>query len=69
MSPKSKAVAAILAFFLGSFGVHRFYLGKVGTGILIIFTCGGFFGIWPFVDFIMILCGKATDSNGLPVKN
>lgn len=68
MSPKSKVSAALLCFFFGVLGIHRFYLGKVGTGLLWLFT-GGLFGIGAIVDFIMILCGKATDGNGLPVKN
>jgi len=63
MAPKSKIVAAILCFFLGVFGVHRFYVGKIGTGILQLVTVGGF-GIWAFVDFIMILVGAFTDKQG-----
>lgn len=68
MSPKSRTVAALLCFFLGIFGIHRFYEGKVGTGILWLLT-GGVFGFGAIIDFIMILCGKATDTNGLPIKN
>jgi TM2 domain-containing membrane protein YozV len=45
------------------FGVHRFYVGKVGTGILQLFTLGGF-GIWAFIDFIMIVVGSFRDSDG-----
>ncbi len=63
-SSKSRLVAAILCFFLGWLGVHRFYVGKAGTGILIIVTFGGFFGIWPLIDFIMILVGSFTDKQG-----
>jgi predicted RNA-binding Zn-ribbon protein involved in translation (DUF1610 family) len=55
--------AAILCFFFGIFGVHRFYVGKVGTGILQLFTLGGF-GIWAFIDFIMIVVGSFRDSDG-----
>lgn len=55
--------AAILCFFFGVFGVHRFYVGKVGTGILQLFTLGGF-GIWAFIDFIMIVVGSFRDSDG-----
>ncbi len=60
-SPKSRLAAALLAFFLGGFGVHRFYVGKIGTGILIIVTIGGFFGIWVLIDLIMILVGVFKD--------
>jgi TM2 domain-containing membrane protein YozV len=57
-------VALLLCFFLGFLGIHRFYVGKVGTGILQIVTFGGFFGIWVLIDFIMILIGNFTDKQG-----
>jgi len=59
-SAKSRLAAAPLCFFLGAFGVHRFYVGKVGTGVLMIVTLGGL-GIWALVDFIMILVGAFKD--------
>jgi len=46
--------------------VHHFYLGKVGTGLLMVFTFGDL-GIWAFVDFIIIVAGSMRDSDGLPV--
>ena len=58
---------ALLCFFLGGLGVHRFYVGKVGTGVLWLLT-GGLFGIGAIVDFIMILVGAFKDKNGNPVK-
>ena len=61
ISPKSRAAAAILCWFLGVIGIHRFYVGKVGTGVAQIFTLGGL-GIWVLVDFIMILVGSFKDS-------
>ena len=61
---KSWLVALLLCFFLGFLGVHRFYVGKVGTAILQIVTIGGFFGIWVLIDLIMILIGKFTDKEG-----
>ncbi len=64
---KSWLVALLLCFFLGVLGVHRFYVGKVGTGILQIVTFGGFFGIWILIDFILILAGKFTDKQGQPL--
>ena len=55
--------AALLCGFLGVFGAHRFYVGKIGTGLLQLFTLGGF-GIWWLVDMIMIVVGAFTDSEG-----
>ncbi len=63
VSKKSRTVAALLCWFLGIIGVHRFYVGKVGTGIVQILTFGGF-TIWLWIDFIMILCGKFKDKQG-----
>ncbi len=63
MSAKKILPAAILCFFLGVLGVHRFYVGKIGTGILQLLTGGGF-GIWVLVDFVMIVVGSFTDANG-----
>ncbi len=62
-SDKSRGAAAILCFFLGALGIHRFYAGKVGTGFLWLLT-GGIFGIGSFIDFIVILCGGFKDSLG-----
>ena len=64
---KSKVTAALLCFFLGAIGVHRFYVGKIGTGVAQVITLGGF-GIWALIDFIMILMGTFTDANGKKLK-
>ncbi|GID28858.1 TM2 domain-containing protein [Paractinoplanes brasiliensis] len=61
---KSWIVTLLLSFFLGGFGVHRFYVGKVGTGILMLLTVGGL-GVWALIDFIMIAIGKFSDKQGL----
>jgi TM2 domain-containing membrane protein YozV len=63
LSQKRILPAAILCFFFGFLGVHRFYVGKVGTGILQLLTFGGL-GIWAFIDFIMIVIGSFRDSDG-----
>jgi len=51
---KDKWIAWLLCFFLGIFGAHKFYEGKIGMGILYLFT-GGLFGIGAFVDFWILL--------------
>src|SRR5262245_39640212 len=58
--------ALLLCFFFGVFGAHRFYVGKVGTGIAQLFTLGGL-GFWALIDLILILCGAFTDENGIKI--
>ena len=56
-------VALLLCFFIGVIGAHRFYVGKIGTGLLMVFTLGGL-GIWTFIDLILIIVGKFKNKNG-----
>ena len=65
-SHKSRLAALLLAIFFGYFGVHRFYAGKIGTGILWALT-GGFFLIGYIVDIILLACGVFKDGNGMPI--
>ena len=67
ISEKSRLATSLLAWFLGVFGVHRFYLGKIGTGLLMLFTLGGF-GIWTLIDFIVAVSGGMKDKNGMLIK-
>ena len=52
-----------LAMFGGYFGIHRFYVGKIGSGMIYLFTVG-LFGVGWIVDIICILCGSFTDKKG-----
>lgn len=65
-SDKSFVVTWLLAMLLGTFGIDRFYLGKVGTGILKLITFGGF-GLWSLIDLILVLTGTTRDRSGLPL--
>lgn len=71
-SDKSKVIAAILQFLLGSFGAGRFYTGHIGLAIgqiaAVWLTCG--IGIlWPVIDGVMMLTGKVTDAQGRPLRD
>ena len=83
LSDKSKVVAALLSFFLGALGIHRFYLGRIGSGIVMLvlnaigwLTTGliigfgilAFVEIWALIDFIRILCNGLSDSQGRKLK-
>ena len=67
VSDKSRLVTVLLCGFLGTFGVHRFYVGKIGTGLLMLVTLGGF-GIWYLIDLIMVAVGAFRDEEGRLVR-
>jgi len=67
ISPKSGLTAFILCFFFGIFGIHRFYVGKIGTGILMLLTCGGL-SFWMLYDLFSIICKNFTDSQHRTVE-
>lgn len=62
-SPRSRGVALALAAVLGCFGAHRFYTGRIGSGILQLCTLGGL-GLWMLYDVIMIATGNFRDASG-----
>lgn len=62
-SPRSKWVALILCLTLGWLGIHRFYVGKIGTGVLFWIT-RGFHGIGIVVDLVLILSDRFEDAEG-----
>ena len=68
ISEKGFVPTALLCFFLGMFGVHRFYVGKIGTGVLQLVTLGDL-GIWALIDLIMIIVGNFRDKEGRLIKN
>jgi TM2 domain-containing membrane protein YozV len=83
-STKSRLAVTLLSFFLGELGVHRFYAGKIGTGVaMLILTIVGYatvwiiFGfiplaavwVWNLVDFIMAIAGKFKDKEGNLITN
>ena len=60
---KSKLTAILLCFFLGSLGIHRFYLGYTLIGVIQLLTFGGLL-IWVIVDLIRLIIGSLKDSEG-----
>lgn len=63
VSEYSGLVALLLCFFLGYLGIHRFYVGKIATGLLYLVT-GGLFGIGWLFDLVVIACGRFRDYYG-----
>jgi TM2 domain-containing membrane protein YozV len=72
VSSKSRLITTLLcvlpAWFFAVNGIHRFYLGKIGTGILMLLTLGGL-GIWTLIDFIIAVTGNMKDKEGKPIKD
>jgi TM2 domain-containing membrane protein YozV len=83
ISPKSRLATTLLAFFLGMFGAHRFYIGRTGTAILMLaltivgiplcLVIVGIFvlialRIWSLIDFIIAVTGNMRDRDGLLIE-
>lgn len=66
-SNREYLVAILLAWFVGIFGVDRFYLGHTGLGVAKLLTCGGV-GVWALIDLILIIMRKVTDVDGRPLR-
>ena len=69
---RNRWIAGALGVLLGTFGVHRFYLGYTGIGILqavLALPTFGVSGIWGFIEGILCFCGAMRDVNGLPLRD
>ncbi len=66
-SDKSFVATLLFCILLGPLGLHRFYVGKIGTGILMLLTAGGL-GIWVLIDFILIVSSRFRDVDGFVIE-
>jgi len=73
VSEKQKIIMILLALFAGTLGIHRFYAGKIGTGIIMLLLSLSMIGIWisaiwAIIDLIIIVLDKFKDGNGLVIS-
>jgi TM2 domain-containing membrane protein YozV len=69
ISEKSRTATFLFAFFLGTFGIHRFYVGKTGSAIAMLLLTLSLIGLlvtafWALIDWIMVACGTFKDGQG-----
>jgi TM2 domain-containing membrane protein YozV len=67
-SERSRSVALVLGLLGGVFGLHRFYVGRVQSGVAMVITFGGL-GIWWLYDMVTLVAGEFRDADDLPVRN
>lgn len=65
---KSYTATLLLSFFLGILGIHRFYTGYIGLGIIQLLTLGGC-GLWTLIDFISICFNNYKEANGQELED
>jgi len=68
VSERSRSVALVLGMVGGVFGLHRFYTGRVQSGVAMVLTLGGM-GIWWLYDMVTLVAGEFRDADDLPLRN
>ena len=68
VSKRSRGVALVLGVVGGWLGMHRFYVGKPGTGLAMLCTLGGL-GMWWLYDLVLLAAGDFRDADDLPLRN
>lgn len=68
-SPKSRLTALLLCIFFGVIGIHRFYVGRIGSGVAMLLLGWMTLGIWPLIDLILIITGVFKDGDGKTITS
>jgi len=73
ISEKNRTATFLFAFFFGTLGIHRFYVGKTGSGIAMLLLTLSILGLvvtafWALIDWIMVACGSFKDGEGKLIK-